>query len=54
MTPNEAREAMRLEKIDGFDEPRVPANIAGSSANPSEGGRPAEADEEPSQQEETE
>ena len=54
MSPNEAREAMRLEKIDGFDEPRVPANIAGSSANPSEGGRPAEADEEPSQQEETE
>ena len=52
MSPNEAREAMRLEKIDGFDEPRVPANIAGSSANPEEEG--AEADEEPSQQEETE
>ncbi len=52
MSPNEAREAMRFEKIDGFDEPRVPANIAGSAANPSEGGRPAEAEEEPSSEEE--
>ncbi len=42
MTPNEAREAMRLERIDGFDTPRIPANIAGSAANPEEGGRPAE------------
>ena len=42
MTPNEAREAMRLETIDGFDTPRVPANIAGSAANPEEGGRPTE------------
>ena len=43
LTPNEAREALRLEKIDGFDTPRVPANIAGSAANPEEGGRPQEA-----------
>jgi HK97 family phage portal protein len=43
MTPNEAREALRLEEIKGFDQPRVPANIAGSAANPEEGGRPAEA-----------
>jgi hypothetical protein len=42
MSPNEAREALRLEKIDGFDEPRVPANIAGSAANPEQGGRPEE------------
>jgi len=42
MTPNEAREALRLEKINGFDTPRVPANIAGSAANPEEGGRPQE------------
>jgi HK97 family phage portal protein len=42
MSPNEAREALRLEKINGFDEPRVPANIAGSAANPEEGGRPPE------------
>jgi HK97 family phage portal protein len=45
-TPNEAREALRLEKIDGFDTPRVPANIAGSAANPAEGGRPPEQTEE--------
>ena len=43
MTPNEAREALRLETIEGFDTPRVPANIAGSAANPEEGGRPEEA-----------
>ena len=42
LTPNEAREALRFEKIDGFDTPRVPANIAGSAANPEEGGRPEE------------
>ncbi len=42
MTPNEAREALRLEEISGFDQPRVPANIAGSAANPEEGGRPSE------------
>tara|TARA_B100001093_G_scaffold456674_1_gene467800 strand:+ start:3636 stop:4847 length:1212 start_codon:yes stop_codon:yes gene_type:complete len=42
MTPNEAREALRLEEISGFDKPRVPANIAGSAANPEEGGRPQE------------
>ena len=44
MTPNEAREAMRMERLDGLDEVRIPANIAGSSANPSEGGRPSEDD----------
>ena len=44
MTPNEAREAMRMEPLDGLDEVRIPANIAGSSANPSEGGRPSEED----------
>ena len=43
MTPNEAREALRLETIEGFDKPRVPANIAGSAANPEDGGRPQEA-----------
>ena len=42
MTPNEAREALRLETIPGFDKPRVPANIAGSASNPEEGGRPQE------------
>ena len=43
MTPNEAREALRLERVEGFDTPRVPANIAGSAANPEEGGRPQES-----------
>ena len=42
MTPNEAREALRFETIEGFDTPRVPANIAGSAANSEEGGRPVE------------
>ena len=42
MSPNEAREALRLEKVNGFDEPRVPANIAGSAVNPEQGGRPQE------------
>ena len=42
MTPNEAREALRFETNEGFDTPRVPANIAGSAANPEEGGRPVE------------
>ena len=46
MTPNEAREAMRFEKLDGLDEIRVPANIAGSAIDPSEGGRPEEEGEE--------
>lgn len=43
LTPNEAREALQFERIEGFDTPRVPANIAGSAANPEEGGRPQEA-----------
>ena len=46
MTPNEVREAMNMESLEGHDELRVPANIAGSAANPTEGGRPAEETEE--------
>ena len=45
LTPNEAREALRMEALDGLDEVRVPANIAGSAGNPEEGGRPPEEDE---------
>ena len=45
MSPNEAREALGKEPVEGFDEPRVPANIAGSAANPEEGGRPPEEEE---------
>jgi len=40
LTPNEARDALRLETIEGHDDIRIPANIAGSAGNPSEGGRP--------------
>ena len=43
LSANEAREAMGKEPIDGFDEPRVPVNLAGSSVNPEEGGRPQES-----------
>ena len=46
MTPNEAREALILEPLEGHDELRVPANIAGSAVDPSEGGRPTEEQEE--------
>jgi len=49
LTPNEAREALRFEEIDGFDQLRVPANIAGSATNPEQGGRTEEAA--PSEQE---
>jgi len=42
ITPNEARASLRMEALDGLDEVRVPANIAGSAANPEEGGRPPE------------
>lgn len=40
LKPNEAREELRYEKVTGGDEIRVPANIAGSAANPSVGGAP--------------
>lgn len=42
ITPNEARTELRypLSKDEGADELRIPANIAGSASNPSEGGRP--------------
>lgn len=43
ISPNEAREALGKEPVDGFDEPRVPANIAGSAVNPEQGGRPVES-----------
>jgi len=46
ITINEARDQLGYETIDGQDEIRVPANIAGSAANPDEGGRPPEGEEE--------
>ena len=40
ITANEAREELRYDKITGHDEIRIPANIAGSAADPSQGGKP--------------
>ena len=42
ITPAEAREKLGFAPIEGTEEIRVPANIAGSAVNPSEGGRPVE------------
>ena len=46
ITVNEAREQLGFDAVDGQDEVRIPANIAGSAANPDEGGRPPEDEEE--------
>ena len=45
ITPAEARERLGFPEVEGTDEIRVPANIAGSAVNPSEGGRPTEGEE---------
>jgi len=45
ISPNEARDALGFDPVEGYDDLRVPANIAGSAANPDEGGRPPEGDE---------
>jgi HK97 family phage portal protein len=45
ITPNEARVELRYPKLEGGDTIRIPANIAGSAANPSQGGRPQGASE---------
>ena len=45
ISPNEARDHLGFDPVEGYDELRVPANIAGSAANPDEGGRPTEGDE---------
>jgi HK97 family phage portal protein len=42
ITAAEARERLGFEEIDNTQDIRVPANIAGSAANPDEGGRPQE------------
>lgn len=46
ITAAEARERLGFEAIEGTEEIRVPANIAGSAVNPDEGGRPVEESEE--------
>jgi HK97 family phage portal protein len=40
ISPNEARSELRYESKPGHDDLRIPANIAGSAANPSQGGAP--------------
>lgn len=45
ITPNEARKELRYEPIDGNDDLRVPANIAGSAVDPSQGGKPKQPKE---------
>lgn len=46
ISPNEAREALGFDPLEEGGGLRVPANIAGSAANPDEGGRPSEEGEE--------
>ena len=45
ITPAEARERLGFPELEGTEEIRVPANIAGSAVDPSEGGRPVEENE---------
>ena len=44
MTPNEGRDKVGLSKLNDkeMDKVRIPANVAGSNADPSQGGRPPE------------
>ena len=46
ITPNEARIALGYDELEGLNEIRIPQNIAGSAADPSEGGRPSESEDE--------
>ena len=46
ITAAEARDRLGFEPIEGTEEIRVPANIAGSATNPDEGGRPVVETEE--------
>ena len=45
ISPNEARDHLGFDRVEGYDDLRVPANIAGSAANPDEGGRPEEGED---------
>ena len=45
ISPNEARMALGYDPREEAEDIRVPANIAGSAANPDEGGRPSETEE---------
>lgn len=43
LTPNEAREGLRLAKIEDLDTIRVPQNITGSATDATQGGRPVDS-----------
>jgi HK97 family phage portal protein len=45
VTANEARDKLGLQPITGHDDLRIPANIAGSAADPSQGGKPPQGEE---------
>lgn len=45
LSPNEARAHLGYDPVEGYDELRVPANIAGSAVDPGQGGRPTESNE---------
>ena len=45
ITPNEARVGLRFDNREDCDEIRIPQNITGSAVDPSQGGRPAESDQ---------
>lgn len=45
ISANEARQELRYQTKPGHDDLRIPANIAGSAANPATGGRPASGKE---------
>ena len=44
ISPNEARKNLGMEPVEGYDDLRVPANIAGSAVDANQGGRPTEGD----------
>lgn len=46
ITANEARVALGFDHMDGHDDIRIPANIAGSASNPDEGGAPTQSNSE--------
>jgi HK97 family phage portal protein len=46
ISPNEARLKLGFPAVKGHDELRIPANIAGSASNPSQGGKPPKVDTE--------
>tara|TARA_B100001778_G_C18335166_1_gene514934 strand:- start:435 stop:659 length:225 start_codon:yes stop_codon:yes gene_type:complete len=45
ITPNEARQGLRYDELEGQADIRVPQNITGSAVDASQGGRPEEEEE---------